>query len=80
MDIKNIHSIYSDFLQQRTACLYQLIGNYFLCNYLWKKETVKLKASKWSDYYKSHTWFTIALSFPKIKYIICESTDLSTLG
>lgn len=47
---------------------------------MWKKETVKLKESKWSDYYKSHTWFTIALNFPKIKYNVCESTDLSIWG
>lgn len=39
---------------------------------------MKLKESKWSDYYKSHTWFTIALNFPKIKYIVCESTGLPT--
>lgn len=78
---KNIHSIYSDFLQQRTACFYWLIGSYFLCNYLQKKETVTLikNQSGLITINQSHSWFTIALKFQIIKYIICESTNLSTL-
>lgn len=54
--LKHTQYLFRLFTVEDNVLIYQLIGNYLLCNYLWKRETVNQ-----SGLIKSHILFTIAL-------------------